>query len=82
MSANAKPQGKDAAATGRRRCPICGKPARAETRPFCSQRCADRDLARWLGGAYRIPTEERPADGPSGDGPGDDDADDALRRRH
>ncbi len=36
-------------------CPICGKPTVAEWRPFCSRRCADVDLARWLGEGYRIP---------------------------
>ncbi|MDQ0324988.1 endogenous inhibitor of DNA gyrase (YacG/DUF329 family) [Rhodopseudomonas julia] len=39
------------------RCPICGKPASAEDTPFCSSRCRDVDLNRWLGGAYRIPGE-------------------------
>jgi hypothetical protein len=29
-------------------------------RPFCSKRCADVDLGRWLGGGYRIPTFEEP----------------------
>jgi uncharacterized protein len=38
-----------------RSCPICGKPAAFATRPFCSKRCADVDLHRWLGGAYGIP---------------------------
>jgi endogenous inhibitor of DNA gyrase (YacG/DUF329 family) len=36
-------------------CPICGKPADARLRPFCSRRCADVDLNRWLSGAYAIP---------------------------
>ena len=45
----------NATAAGKRRCPICGKPAEAKSRPFCSRRCADVDLSRWLGGAYRIP---------------------------
>ena len=36
-------------------CPICGKPADAHYRPFCSKRCADVDLNRWLGGVYAIP---------------------------
>lgn len=44
-------------------CPICGKPAVAEFRPFCSRRCADIDLNRWLSGVYRVETEEAPADG-------------------
>jgi hypothetical protein len=40
-----------------RPCPICGKPAQAAYRPFCSKRCADVDLQRWLSGAYVIPGE-------------------------
>ena len=36
-------------------CPICGKPAEPRYRPFCSRRCADVDLARWLNESYRIP---------------------------
>ena len=43
---------------GGRACPICGKPALAATRPFCSKRCADIDLHRWLGGTYAIPVAE------------------------
>jgi uncharacterized protein len=39
-------------------CPICGKPADKEYRPFCSKRCADVDLQRWLTGRYAIPTSE------------------------
>lgn len=39
-------------------CPICKKPADARYRPFCSRRCADVDLGRWLTGAYAIPGEE------------------------
>jgi hypothetical protein len=27
-------------------------------RPFCSKRCADVDLHRWLGGVYAIPAKE------------------------
>jgi endogenous inhibitor of DNA gyrase (YacG/DUF329 family) len=42
------------------RCPICGKPALPQYRPFCSTRCAQIDLGRWLKGDYRIPTEEPP----------------------
>ena len=40
-------------------CPICGKPSVPDARPFCSRRCADIDLGRWLKGTYRVPTEER-----------------------
>ena len=36
-------------------CPICGKPAVARFKPFCSSRCADIDLGRWLKGSYVIP---------------------------
>jgi endogenous inhibitor of DNA gyrase (YacG/DUF329 family) len=39
-------------------CPVCRKPAVAEYRPFCSKRCADVDLGRWLNGSYRVQTEE------------------------
>jgi endogenous inhibitor of DNA gyrase (YacG/DUF329 family) len=38
-----------------RPCPICGKPAQTAYQPFCSKRCADVDLQRWLSGAYVIP---------------------------
>lgn len=38
-------------------CPICGKPATPEYRPFCSRRCADVDLGRWLTEGYRIPAQ-------------------------
>ena len=39
-------------------CPICRKPADPTYRPFCSRRCADVDLGRWLSGGYAIPTDE------------------------
>ncbi|MGD9922315.1 MAG: DNA gyrase inhibitor YacG [Pseudorhodoplanes sp.] len=39
-------------------CPICGKPSLEKFRPFCSGRCADVDLNRWLSGGYAIPTRE------------------------
>jgi endogenous inhibitor of DNA gyrase (YacG/DUF329 family) len=45
-------------------CPICGKPRAARHAPFCSKRCADIDLGRWLKGVYRVPTEERAEDEP------------------
>jgi uncharacterized protein len=38
-------------------CPICGKPTAADYRPFCSRRCADVDLGRWLNESYRVPAE-------------------------
>ena len=36
-------------------CPICGKPAVEASRPFCSERCRDVDLNRWLSNSYVIP---------------------------
>ena len=39
-------------------CPICGKPADARLKPFCSARCADVDLNRWFTGAYTVPSAE------------------------
>jgi uncharacterized protein len=36
-------------------CPICGKPATAASHPFCSERCRDVDLNRWLSGSYVVP---------------------------
>jgi uncharacterized protein len=52
-------------------CPICGRPRASEVAPFCSKRCADIDLHRWLGGVYAVPTEEPDiGDGPL---PGEDD---------
>jgi endogenous inhibitor of DNA gyrase (YacG/DUF329 family) len=39
----------------RPKCPICGKPRAEEHRPFCSKRCADVDLGRWLEGRYAVP---------------------------
>lgn len=37
-------------------CPICTKETAAKYRPFCSKRCADIDLAKWLSGSYAIPS--------------------------
>jgi hypothetical protein len=39
----------------KRPCPECGKPSAREYYPFCSKRCKDVDLNRWLSGAYVIP---------------------------
>lgn len=46
----------------RAKCPTCGKPATQKTKPFCSKRCADIDLGRWLNEDYRIPTNEFPGE--------------------
>src|SRR3954467_7470442 len=45
---------------GPAKCARCDKPVQPRTRPFCSQRCADLDLAAWLGESYRVPTNEAP----------------------
>ncbi len=56
-------------------CPICNKPTEKAHRPFCSVRCADVDLGKWLSGSYAIPStdpddadqlENEPAQGPEG----------------
>ena len=47
----------------RSRCPICKKSSVADYRPFCSARCKTIDLGRWLGGDYRVPTDEEPEEG-------------------
>lgn len=39
------------------KCPICGAEAQIKYRPFCSKRCSDLDLARWLNGSYAIPAK-------------------------
>jgi hypothetical protein len=41
-----------------RPCPICGHMSTRRWHPFCSRRCADIDLNRWLKGAYAIPATE------------------------
>jgi endogenous inhibitor of DNA gyrase (YacG/DUF329 family) len=49
-------------------CPICRRPVSKTYRPFCSARCADIDLGRWLKGVYRVPTEEPAGPGVPGGG--------------
>jgi endogenous inhibitor of DNA gyrase (YacG/DUF329 family) len=44
--------------TGTAACPICGKPTDPPFKPFCSKRCADVDLNRWLSGVYVVPASE------------------------
>ncbi len=39
-------------------CPICEKPSDQAYRPFCSKRCADIDLGKWLKGDYAVPSQE------------------------
>lgn len=50
-----------------RKCPICGKPRAEAHSPFCSARCRDRDLVKWLDDGYALPGPRAPA------GPADDD---------
>ena len=40
------------------KCPICSRPTEVDYQPFCSRRCADVDLQRWLVGAYAVPSVE------------------------
>lgn len=44
-------------------CTLCDKPVDKAYRPFCSKRCADIDLGRWLGERYSIPALEPPDGG-------------------
>lgn len=57
-----------------RRCPICAEPTDTAYRPFCSRRCRDVDLGRWLGGGYVIAGGQQDADED-----GDEDLERALR---
>lgn len=41
-------------------CPVCARASIQALRPFCSARCKDEDMRRWLTGAYCIPTDEAP----------------------
>ena len=51
-----------------RPCPECGKPSSREDYPFCSDRCRNLDLNRWLKGSYAIPvTEDEAKAGDNGD---------------
>ena len=44
------------------KCPICKAVGDPLYRPFCSRRCSNVDLARWLGGSYAIPGGSNDAD--------------------
>lgn len=57
------------------KCPICQRPTEPRWRPFCSRRCADVDLGRWVTGGYRLQTED-PADD------AEDDGDPSAQTRH
>jgi uncharacterized protein len=54
-------------------CPVCARESDPKYRPFCSRRCADVDLGRWLNGSYAIPvTDEDDAEPPHDTPPGPD----------
>lgn len=59
--------GKALAFTARRPCPVCAKPSQPGFHPFCSNRCAQVDLMRWLGGHYAVPAGEEGQSSPASD---------------
>lgn len=59
-------------------CPICQRQSDAKYHPFCSRRCSDVDLARWLTGAYTLPATELEQDDTSSQ----DTTDDGPNRPH
>lgn len=63
------------------RCPMCGRPTDALFRPFCSKRCANIDLSRWLSGGYVIPGATGDTDGEDFEMPAIRDEDDDGERR-
>ena len=63
---------KDTKTAGAGRCPICKAPTEMAYRPFCSARCRDVDLARWLSGSYAIA---------GGQEDGDEDGDEGAAQR-
>lgn len=46
--------------TASSKCAICSRPVDQKYKPFCSKRCADRDLGKWLNESYAIPAAEPP----------------------
>ena len=38
-------------------CPICSQPTEKQYRPFCSRRCAEVALGRWMLSRYAIPAD-------------------------
>lgn len=47
-----------------RPCPECKHQSSREHYPFCSRRCREVDLNRWLSGAYVIPAKDSEDDEP------------------
>jgi endogenous inhibitor of DNA gyrase (YacG/DUF329 family) len=54
-------------------CPICARPTEKAFRPFCSKRCADVDLGKWLTGSYAIPAAPAEEEDPLPTAESDDD---------
>ena len=71
MKAQAPGNGETAS---RKPCPLCGKQSSEPHSPFCSRRCADIDLGRWLKGNYAIPAREQEEDDDGEDRGGDEPA--------
>lgn len=54
------------------RCPICEKqfdPSDSRAMPFCSERCRQIDLGRWLREVYSVPIERDPDEETDADRP-------------
>jgi endogenous inhibitor of DNA gyrase (YacG/DUF329 family) len=60
MTGPSPPANDNAKTASARPCAICGRPRIEKYAPFCSSRCADVDLYRWLNGTYAIPASEEP----------------------
>lgn len=45
------------------KCPQCGASAVKPHTPFCSRRCAQLDLGKWLNEEYRVPADDMSAEG-------------------
>jgi uncharacterized protein len=59
------------------RCPICERPfepATSPAMPFCSDRCRQIDLGRWLREVYSVPVEPDPTKGEEGGTPSSQDS--------
>ena len=68
MSGNHPPSGSSRPPEqAQKKCPICGKPTLKEHDPFCSKRCAQVDLNRWLSGTYAIPGRRLEEEDEAGD---------------
>jgi endogenous inhibitor of DNA gyrase (YacG/DUF329 family) len=52
-----------------RPCPECGRPSTRDSYPFCSERCRNLDLSRWLTGSYAIPVVTNGSEEDDGDDP-------------